>query len=53
MSENIAENQKFIELFNQIQQSFSNKVSEDTPGFRLYNDVKTSEISLLKRSAMH
>lgn len=46
MSENIAENQKFIELFNQIQQSFSNKVSEDTPGFRLYNDVKTSEISL-------
>lgn len=46
MSENIAENQKFIELFNQIQQSFSGKVSEDTPGFRLYNDVKTSEISL-------
>lgn len=46
MSENIAENQKFIKLFNQIQQSFSNKVSENTPGFRLYNDVKTSEISL-------
>lgn len=46
MSENIAENQKFIELFNQIQQSFSGKVLEDTPGFRLYNDVKTSEISL-------
>lgn len=46
MSENIAENQKFIELFNQVQQSFNNKVSEDTPGFRLYNDVKTSEISL-------
>ena len=46
MSENIAENQKFIELFNQIQQSFSGKVSEDTPGFRLYSDVKTSEISL-------
>lgn len=46
MSKNIAENQKFIELFNQIQQSFSGKVSEDTPGFRLYNDVKTSEISL-------
>lgn len=46
MSENIAENQKFIELFNQIQQSFSGKVSEDTPGFRLYSDVKTSENSL-------
>lgn len=46
MSENIAENQMFIELFNQVQQSFNNKVSEDTPGFRLYNDVKTSEISL-------
>ena len=46
MSENIAENQKFIELFNQVQQSLGGKVSEDTPGFRLYNDVKTSEISL-------
>ena len=46
MSENIAENQKFIELFNQVQQSLSGKISEDTPGFRLYNDVKTSEISL-------
>lgn len=46
MSENIAENQKFIELFNQVKQSLSGKISEDTPGFRLYNDVKTSEISL-------
>lgn len=40
------ENKQFIELFNQIQNSLGNTISEETPGFRLYENVNTSEIDL-------
>lgn len=34
------EDKKFIELFNQIQQSLSSEVTEETPGYRLYHDIE-------------
>ena len=38
------EDKKFIDLFNQIQQSLSDEVTEETPGYRLYHDIEEGTI---------
>lgn len=39
-----AENTKFVELFNKVQESLKCEIEEETPGFRLYENIDTSEI---------
>lgn len=38
------ENTKFVELFNKVQESLECEIEEETPGFRLYENIDTSEI---------